>query len=124
MLFLHHFGRPIQFALLFVIFFLGLAIFTGCGEEAMSSLWAQKALTIDGDISDWNGQLLYLEEKQCSVGVQNNSTTLYLCLTTGERMAKMKIVGAGFTVWIDPSGGGEKIYGVHYPLGFAASRLR
>jgi hypothetical protein len=102
--------------------FLGLWGLTGCGEEVMTSLWSAKTLTIDGNVADWEGQLLYLEEKQCSIGIQNDSTMLYLCLTTGDRSLKMKINGAGFTVWFDPSGGGEKIYGVHYPLGMASVR--
>lgn len=115
--------RVYLFSVLSVAFcFAGLFSVTGCGEEAMASLWRAKELTIDGNISDWDGQLMYLEEKQCSIGVQNDSTTLYLCLTTGDRSQKMKINGAGFTVWFDPAGGGEKIYGVHYPLGFASLR--
>jgi hypothetical protein len=93
-----------------------------CGETETESLWSKTPLSIDGDITDWNGGLLYVEDKHCSIGIMNDSTMLYLCLTTGDRATQVKINGGGLTLWLDSQGSSEKTWGLHYPVGMASLR--
>jgi hypothetical protein len=116
----------------FIIVLTALAIITpSCGETDVESLWRKQPITVDGDITDWEGGMMYFEEKQCSVGIVNDSTTLYISLSTSNRATRAKINAGGLTLWFDPLTGNqpgkanvssEKNYGVHYPVGMAEFR--
>ena len=37
-------------------------VFAGCGDAAVVSHWNDRAIVIDGDHSEWEGRLEYLED--------------------------------------------------------------
>jgi hypothetical protein len=91
---------------------------TGCsGKVDLESKWRTKDVFVDGANTEWAGATTYFEDQKLSVGLQNDDEYLYLALFVGDKNTQAQIVMHGCTVWFDPSGKGEKEFGVHYPLG-------
>ena len=49
--------------------------------------------------------------------ISNSSDSLYLDLKFPGRVTRMKVLGFGFTVWVDPEAKNNKRIGIKYPLG-------
>src|SRR4030042_2676644 len=94
--------------------FVTTLILTTCGSsrEILSSLTDSKA-SVDGQIDEWENNLVYLEDSKCTIGFQNDDNYLYLCLLTADKADIMKIFTLGVTVWFEPENG--KILGLRYP---------
>lgn len=90
---------------------------SGCKKMELSSAYPDREITVDGDYSDWQGALTYLEKKNISVGLLNDDKYLYVCLATNDRKLQMQMLRMGFTLWFDAAGGSKKNFGIHYPLG-------
>ncbi len=101
---------------------LWLALFctlTSCRSPMeLTSSWKQSDIVIDGNNMDWQGFTTVLSSHNGTIGVLHDNDFLYLCFTTTERQFHAQMVGFGFTVWFDPDGGNNKIFGIHFPLGF------
>ena len=106
-----------EFACLIVILMMA-----GCNEINVASLWRARTISIDGSDSDWSDMLMYFKDANISLGLCNDEHDLYLCFITTDPTTERQIVGSGFTVWIDSTGGSQKTFGIHFPLGFRASR--
>jgi hypothetical protein len=101
-----------------LILFGALVPATGCGGKVdLESTWREKDVFVDGANTEWTGATTYFEDQKLSVGLQNDDEYLYVALFVGDRGIQAQIVMHGCTVWFDPSGKGEKEFGVHYPLG-------
>jgi len=99
--------------------FLG-AVFMAGGCRAkvdLDSVWREKSVFVDGVNTEWDGATTYFEDKKLSVGIQNDDEYLYVALFVADPQTQAQIIMRGCTVWFDPSGKGEKQFGVHYPLG-------
>ena len=104
------------YALLLVIFVIGLA---GCSyyrNYKLDSRPLSKAITIDGKSDDWHGNLYYSEDGQFNMGFLNDQDNLYVCLVVTDRFKRAQIVARGLTVWFDPKGGDKKVFGIKFPL--------
>ncbi len=106
-----------SFLNLFFISSLLLAIiFSGCsGSKSIQSFFTKDAITIDGNINDWEGSLHSIEGENVAVGVKNDDKDVYIALVTSDRAKMMNILTRGLTVWLDPEGSDDKI-GIKYPL--------
>jgi len=89
--------------------------FSSCGSIDITSTLRNRAITIDGDAKDWSGLSLYTEKK-VSVSVCNDSTELYILLTTSDRSLQRQFSATGVNIWFDTTGGSDKTYGIHYPV--------
>lgn len=47
----------------------------------------------------------------------NDTSNLYITLSTTDQTLMMKTLRLGFTVWFDPEGGTREVPGVKYPVG-------
>lgn len=92
-------------------------VLSGCKKMELSSAYLDREITVDGNHSDWQGALTYLEKKNISLGLLNDDKYLYVCLATNDRKLKMQMLRMGFTIWFDAAGGSKKNFGIHYPLG-------
>ncbi|MDR3625772.1 MAG: hypothetical protein P4L45_03015 [Ignavibacteriaceae bacterium] len=100
-----------------LLFFLFIVItFSGCGDQQVNSKWRTQDIKIDGDDSDWGNSLVFYDDINSLVGVQNDKDYLYLCLVTSDQQIERKIFMMGLTVWFDNTGKGDKKFGFKFPL--------
>jgi hypothetical protein len=105
-----------KYILHFIIF--SLTLFYGCKSPEITSYWRDSDVKIDGNSEDWQGKTWIIKDlNNVLVGFMNDENYLYLSLTISDRALQHQIAFSGFTFWFDRSGGEEKIFGVHYPLG-------
>ena len=89
----------------------------GGGVTLKSHKLIQQDITIDGKTSDWEGKLISIEKKHISVGFNNDDHYLYACLVTEDRTVIRQILQWGLTLWFNPYGKENKVFGIHYPVG-------
>jgi uncharacterized membrane protein YgcG len=100
-----------------LLFFLFIVItFAGCGDQQVNSKWRTQDIKIDGDDSDWGNSLVFYDDINSLVGVQNDKDYLYLCLVTSDQQIERKIFMMGLTIWFDNTGKGDKKFGFKFPL--------
>ena len=93
---------------------LGLA---GCRPAEVPSRWLDREIVIDGDPQEWKGAVYALDGEATVLGLINDSMSLYLCLVSSDPNVSRQVLGRGFTLWFDPSGGKERTFGIRFPLG-------
>jgi len=109
-------GNSIRINVLLLFMLLIVIYFAGCGDKELSSKWRTQNITIDGNDSDWSNSLVFYDEINSLVGIQNDKDYLYLCLVTSDQQLERKIFTTGITIWFDNSDKGDKKFGIRYPL--------
>jgi len=112
-----------------------LMINYGCGSSKaaadasypQNNAWQSQPLTIDGDDADWVKPLPFHSDKEkLDYAITNDSTNLYITLSTRDEQTQQKILQGGLTVWINTSA--EKTdqgaAGISFPTGLDAGRKR
>lgn len=100
-----------------IILTLGITIFTtGCGKE-IESQWRVREVRIDGENTEWSGAVNSFEDGDVLVGALNDGEFLYMSLYLADPETQIQLLTQGCTVWFDPEGGNERVFGIHYPLG-------
>lgn len=107
---------------IFSLFVFVVLFQTGCGSLEMKSKWREQEIIVDGKSDDWVGILQYVEEKNISVGVQNDDNFFYMCMIIDEPQLRNQIMAQGLRLWFDPEGGDEKAFGIKYPIGLGMMR--
>jgi hypothetical protein len=90
-------------------------ILPSCGGMEIASTFRDRIIAIDADARDWAGLSLHTE-KNVSFAVCNDSTYIYILLTTSERSLQRQFSGMGVNLWFDANGGSDKTFGIHYPV--------
>ena len=102
----------------------GTLLSQGCSSQLkLDSRWSPEQINIDGDESDWQGALTYVDGKNVSIGIKNDGEFLYICLVSTDRMLQRQMMMRGFTAWFDPDGGKEKTFGIRFPIGMIDSGM-
>jgi uncharacterized membrane protein YgcG len=101
--------------LFFFAFFLA-----GCGTFKLESKWLDREITIDGRSDDWLGTMMYMEEKNISIGLFNDENFLYICMIAEDQFVRNQVMRQGVMLWFDPSGGKKEIFGIRFPIGMQA----
>lgn len=78
--------------------------------------------TVDGALSEWGGSLSYVHDEPVSMSVRPTDSLLYVALATQDQRLIRSVAKNGLIVWVDPSGGKARRYGVQFPLGFRAQQ--
>ncbi len=99
------------------ILFLFAIFFIACDHFQLSSIWRDSEVTIDGRHDDWLNALMYFEEENISLGLQNDESFLYICMVVENPMIRSQIMGQGLMLWFEPAGGKKRIFGIKYPVG-------
>jgi len=107
-----------QSRMLFGSLIMALAVLPQCVRYEVDSRWPDRVITIDGSDADWENAKVYVEKANISIGVLNDSKFLYVCMASMDRRIATQIMRRGLTVWLDPKGGQNKTFGIHFPLGF------
>lgn len=97
------------------IIFFSTLLFTSCssGIEVMSKQ-IDKAILIDGERSDWAGNLTQVDDGKAAFGFKNDEKSLYILFVTPDRASALKILMQGLTLWVKSEGGEE--LGIKYPM--------
>jgi len=75
-------------------------------------------VVIDGNISEWTGPFVTLDEQHpVAVAITNDGEYLYLALTASDAAVRRQILAQGLIVWFDPEGKETKHYGIKFPVG-------
>jgi hypothetical protein len=90
-------------------------LLSSCGSMDITSTFRNRAITVDGDANDWSGLPLYTG-KNISVAVCNDSTDMYILLTTSDRSLQRQLAATGVNIWFDTTSGSDRISGIHYPV--------
>jgi len=98
--------------LFFFAFFLA-----GCGTFKLKSKWLDREITVDGQSDDWLGAMMYMEEKNISVGLFNDENFLYICMIAEDQFVRNQVMRQGVMLWFDPSGGKKETFGIKFPIG-------
>lgn len=91
-----------------------LAMLIACATTATQvESWSTPAITVNGDYSDWQGRFTGIAgQRSLALGVANDGSDLYLCIATRDLSVQSLLRRAGFTVWLDPRGGRDKVLGL------------
>ncbi len=74
-------------------------------------------IIIDGNTDDWRGDLFVVDRMRLELGFLNDRENLYICLLTTDNFIRAQIMTQGLTVWFDPKGETNKVFGIRFPLG-------
>lgn len=88
----------------------------GCTANKVTSRWRDGDIVANGSDSEWQFVPQYYDEKRpVSIRVTNDAEALYLCITTSDEAIKRHLRMAGLTLWFDPMGENERVFGIHLP---------
>jgi len=86
-------------------------------KKISESQWAAGEILIDGNNRDWNLPLHYYDTStKISYSIANDSSSIYLCIATGDETMQMKILRAGMVVGLDTLGKRKQHISISYPL--------
>jgi hypothetical protein len=103
--------------LLSLVLYLLLTPMLWARDLNLNSIWTKSEIVIDGKESEWSGKIYYLEDQKIGVGLQNDTTNLYILVKATDRGRQMQIMRTGLTIWLDATGKDKKNLGIHYPIG-------
>ena len=99
-----------------ILFVLGVG---GCFMPEIESTWRDREVIIDGidGGAEWENARYFFEEENITIGLLNDENTMYIRLSSRDRITQRQLLALGFTVWFDAEGGKEKKLGIHFPIG-------
>jgi hypothetical protein len=97
-------------------------LFPSCGGIDVTSTYRDRNIVIDADGKEWAGLSLYTDKK-VSFAVCNDSTYLYMLLTTSDPSLQRQFSRMGLNLWFDATGGSDKTFGIHYPTRRPGDRM-
>jgi hypothetical protein len=90
---------------------------SNCSNLRLQSQWRDRDIIIDGNYDEWEGTLLFSEDKGATLGFINDEDNLYLCLMSADQSVLMRAISSGFIVWFDGSGKKNEKTGLRFPVG-------
>ena len=101
--------------LVFVSICLLIGGLSGCSTPQVAGGWKQVEIVTNGMDSEWPANPQFVDDDlNMAAYVLNDHQSLALCIKTA---VKQPFLMDGLTVWIDATGGKEKILGIHVPGG-------
>ena len=91
----------------------------GCSStQSIASAPTDPPVVVDGRVDEWARGLVSVEGQDgLMMGVRNDEEGLYVALVVSDEGLVRQIQGGGLTLWVDPTGGDAKTFGVQFPLG-------
>lgn len=94
-------------------------LLSGCKQNVMQSKWNDGNIFIDGRYSDWQPGLIFNAKSNIGIGFANDSSNLYICLTSSDQQLMRQVVFRGFILDIDIPGAKRRQFGINYPTGIS-----
>ncbi|MFC1552724.1 hypothetical protein ACFL6P_09215 [Candidatus Latescibacterota bacterium] len=85
----------------------------------IESAWRDREVIINGidGGAEWENARYFFENENITIGLLNDENTMYIRLSSRDRIMQRQLLTLGFTVWFDEKGGRKKTLGIHFPLG-------
>ena len=100
--------------LVFLAIGLALAILGGCSTPTLAGRWKQADIVADGKAVEWPGDPLFADDDpDLTVDLRNDHQSLSLCIQTQSETLQRQFLSDGLTVWLDPRGGKDTVFGIH-----------
>ncbi len=113
------FRRSAGYAICCVVLF--TLVLAGCaGVSVIQSERAPSPLFIDGELNDWTGSLMPVENNPIRMGVRHDDQFVYVSFQTIDETVLRQIMMGGLTVWFNSDGAKTREMGIRYPLGRSA----
>lgn len=109
--------NPISKKIVLLALALGLAGCRTFNTFSMESRPLDHQVIVDGKTDDWRGDLFVAEGVRIELGFLNDRENLYVCLLTTDNFVRAQILTQGLTVWFDPKGKTDKVFGIKFPVG-------
>ncbi|MGD9221956.1 MAG: hypothetical protein PVH22_01845 [Desulfobacteraceae bacterium] len=88
----------------------------GCTAIKVAGHWRGHNVVADGDDREWqDAPLYYDDDRRLIVRVTNDATIISLCVAVGRKDLIERFQRGGLTVWFDPQGGEQRVFGIHLP---------
>lgn len=98
----------------FVTIWLTVGLFVGCSTHQVASGWKRAEIIANGIDNEWPSNPLFVgDDPPIAVHVVNDNQSLALCIETNNEGLKRHLLMDGLTVWMDPKGGEEEVFGIH-----------
>lgn len=92
-------------------------LLNGCKSIELASKWRDIDITIDAIDNEWQDNKPYYDKKtDTSIGVYNDNSYVYMCLSTKDIEIQTAIVQQGFIVWLNGDGSKAKQLGIRFPV--------
>ncbi|MBV7531963.1 hypothetical protein [Chitinophaga sp. sic0106] len=79
--------------------------------------WAPAGLKIDGKANEWPKPLtFYNNDAKLFYTIANDSSNLYVVISSPDKVSQMKIMRAGFTFSVNPTGKKKVVSSITFPL--------
>lgn len=88
-----------------------------CQSLQLESVWKDSEIQIDGKSDDWVGRMMFMDNPNVSLGIQNDEHFLYICMIAEDPSIRNRINISGMILWFDPAGGKKKNLGIKFPVG-------
>jgi hypothetical protein len=86
----------------------------GCATNKVAGHWRGHNIVADGDDREWReAPQFYDDARQFIIRVANDGTMISLCVAVGRKDMVERIGRGGLTVWLDPQGGEQRVFGIH-----------
>jgi hypothetical protein len=92
------------------------------GPVTLQSRSMSEAPSVDGRIDEWGGNLDYLDDEPVAMSASPTDSLLYVAIVIQDRALIRTVAANGLIVWVDPTGGQKRGYGIQYPVGLRAQR--
>lgn len=94
-----------------------------CSTPQVASMWTHAGIQTNGIDDEWPGDpLLVDDDLGVAVRVINDHQTLGVCIEVRSERSKQHLAMDGLTVWIDPKGGNDQVFGIHLAGGLPMTR--
>ncbi len=110
-------GNPLSAAIIFIMVITGTVI-----ADDIDSFRPNGEVTIDGAMSDWEGRMYSFDDDNVNIGVMNDDSYLYLCITPLDQIVARQAIAAGMIVWIESKA--KKKFGIKYPVGISIADFK
>jgi hypothetical protein len=108
-------ARGVTWAVMMGSMLLAVTI-AGCGGLELQSHWRAQEITIDGKPMDWEGvPTTYAESPNIAFRVLNDDSNMYVSMASPDDNVLGQIIDRGITVWFDPEGEMDKVFGIRWP---------
>lgn len=88
-----------------------------CQSLQLESVRRGSEIQIDGKSDDWVGRMMFLDNPNMSLGIQNDENFIYICIIAEDPSIRNRINMSGMILWFDPAGGKKKTFGINFPIG-------
>lgn len=94
---------------------LSVSVPVSVAKTSLDTAWLDRAVTVDGDLSEWDGAMVHLEGPGLSIGLRNDAGFLYLSLHAPDPQVGFQAMSQGLKLELHPKG--SKPFTIQFPVG-------